>query len=1483
MAEQKQRFSFSQAAAQQPQRQRFSFSQYAPAKKPSYQEVVDKALPTRELIRGIPYATLPKPTASEVIARDKARGTTISAAPEKKQTPVGYLVSKLPQPVQDFTEGARKMLAPTRSEQVVRAFEEDPNRTDAQLTQRANELDTQSGIVVAGGADPYKESNRTNLGFVDGGVSGSIKNIIRKLAGETSETVIRKTLKEAVGNIKLQPSQADQLIKRIAKTSDEAEVSRLLKNITPSTQPTPDIGTIRDAVVRRLEKPVPLNREGFKQANILESGQIGPRVDQVVANLKKTPEPTVAQLNEAVEALRLSGRQVDDIVEELNTYTKNLPETYTQRAGAMDIKPPTKRFSFSEMATTARQNLRNPAMRQGGYAGQVPDSFPKPNKLDNQVVSFIDDTIDPKNFNTAEEFVNALGKKYNPNLEFDAGLDDITVPKEVVDFYENKLRFLDPYQNFLLPGEKKDVKKVVEEFTNIWNQAQKTTDSAVTLGEEILKRGEFDKKGNLVKGPKNDSLMKEIDTRLQAIKTPTQTANAERAEQVIKRQRKPEEVAKEAAETKKWEADPVKAQAESTQEVAKKYSNTVADQGFISEGAARIDGVPPVKNVTAKARNFAKNNDTPIDLPPETWSQYFLTQVQDTAYRLGLVQKNLNKAGVKISDDANAYLQREAYIGRASAKIEKKRKELGMVAGNKKGLFMRMKRDGVKVEDLAEYMSAKNAADRNKRVAGIKDGVPDGGSGLTNAEAAEILAKYKGNDAMEAYAKEFRESVITPRLQLLKEAGILTDEQIANITKYEPNYVPSKVAEFDRIQGGGTGFSVQGSGVKGLRGSARKDRTNSVMQAVSDYEDAIQRAEKNKSLQSMGELIKQNPDKTLWEVKGVQYVPQYNEVGELQFLRQREINPKTSVEFWKDGKAYEIRIHDEALAQVFTQEGLWKPIGFLRQVNNYLRAVNTVINPEFMITNALRDLQTALVIAGGEKGVVTAAKMVADYPKATKGIWQAVRNESNEGWSKIYNEMVDAGGRTGWFDLKEVAESTKEVSKLVNRYNSTKASDSLMRAVDGTAKLISDVNEAAEMSVRVSAYKQLVDSGMSKVKAANYAKNMTVNFNKRGNIGMFANSLYLFANAGIQGSARLLMALKYPKVRRITYGIVASSYAINELNNKINPEGYNRIQDFEKERNLIVMLPLDGNNYNLPGVSGDPSTGYYFKVPLPYGFNVFKVAGDAAYDLVNQKKTSGEVMKQMLLAIDASFNPLSSGTPTQFISPTVTDPFISSWENKNWFGAPIMPEQPAFAPAVRDSDRYFSGARDLSVETAQFLNRLTGGNEVTSGAVDISPETIDHIIDSIGGGLGNFLGQSADGAVNVVKGDIPTPEEMPFVRKFIDTPFEKGEQSQVFNLLEKSATKQMSQIEIDRFVDNTITALERGDIDTATAKRVTDQFIDNTARQYAGEVLSLINEGNTNKAMEVISSAPPAVIKELNKLVKDDVEREIKRLESQQK
>jgi hypothetical protein len=48
--------------------------------------------------------------------------------------------------------------------------------------------------------------------------------------------------------------------------------------------------------------------------------------------------------------------------------------------------------------------------------------------------------------------------------------------------------------------------------------------------------------------------------------------------------------------------------------------------------------------------------------------------------------------------------------------------------------------------------------------------------------------------------------------------------------------------------------------------------------------------------------------------------------------------------------------------------------------------------------------------------------------------------------------------------------------------------------------LLSDYNTTMENAIRLSAYKAGLDKGMSKEQAASLAKNLTVNFNKKGQI-----------------------------------------------------------------------------------------------------------------------------------------------------------------------------------------------------------------------------------------------------------------------------------------------------------------------------------------------------------------------------------------------
>lgn len=937
---------------------------------------------------------------------------------------------------------------------------------------------------------------------------------------------------------------------------------------------------------------------------------------------------------------------------------------------------------------------------------------------------------------------------------------------------------------------------------------------------------------------------------------------------------------------KMWDEDASAMMRETTEDIRETVSSVTLEGESLASKA--LDTVKPIKNTprkAQKAREMPQNKG--FELPEQTRLQYLRQQIQDKFERLEFTQKKIKEVGNKIDENTDAMLQQELYVGRTAERIDQARNTIIRdETGKGTGLLERMRKDGVTIEDLGRYMHAKHAGERNAKVATINEALPDGGSGLTNAEAKKILAEFEGNTKIKEYASEFREKVIKERIRILREEDLMTEEALEKIEKSYTDYVPLKVDQAE-IQLGtrGKGFSAQGKDIKRVKGSD-KARYNPVMQAIVDLEDTIIKAEKNKVGKSFLKLIRQNPNPAVWEVENLQYMPRYNKEGEVIMLDPKYKFADNVMEVREGGKIRLITIKDAPLAQAMKNLGTEKAVSkVLMAFNSYLRGVVTFYNPEFMLTNFQRDIQTALINVGGEKSAKLAGQVAKDIPTAMRAIYRETRGKkpavkaNGDDWQAIYKEMKEEGGRVGWFDLNEVGDRTKETIDLIERYNSDKTVDSFRRGIDGVAKYVSDMNESVEMAVRVSTYKNLVASGMSKAESARYAKNLTVNFNKKGNLGVALNSLYLFANAGIQGTTRIITALKYPKVRAIVAGTAVTAYGLNHLNSTINEEGYSRLSDFEKDSNLILMLPPDYQPTGTEGkaLAGSAKDGYYLKLRLPYGYNIFKVFGDSAYNLTSGKKTVGEELHHLMLAIDGAFNPLSSGSLTQFASPTITDPIVQQLENKNWFGGMIKPEQPAYQPPVRESSLYFKGATEQSKAVTEWLNRITGGNEVEAGWIDISPEIVDHYVDFIAGGVGDLFNATVDTAVTLGKGDLPDVTEMPFIRKFIDKPFEQTEKFEMYDLLDKSATDKLAPVQRERFLKDVATAVETEQIDDKTGQKVLKEFLKNEAKIKAGEIMSLYQEGKKEEAIKQAGSANPLVDAEFQKLIKEELK---KRLET---
>jgi hypothetical protein len=73
--------------------------------------------------------------------------------------------------------------------------------------------------------------------------------------------------------------------------------------------------------------------------------------------------------------------------------------------------------------------------------------------------------------------------------------------------------------------------------------------------------------------------------------------------------------------------------------------------------------------------------------------------------------------------------------------------------------------------------------------------------------------------------------------------------------------------------------------------------------------------------------------------------------------------------------------------------------------------------------------------------------------------------------------------------------------------------------------LLSDYNQTLEGAMRLAVYKVALDNGLSKQQGGRIAKNISVNFNRKDQIGQQAGALYAFFNASMQGTARMAETL----------------------------------------------------------------------------------------------------------------------------------------------------------------------------------------------------------------------------------------------------------------------------------------------------------------------------------------------------------------------
>ncbi|HHO9710003.1 TPA: LPD38 domain-containing protein [Escherichia coli] len=885
--------------------------------------------------------------------------------------------------------------------------------------------------------------------------------------------------------------------------------------------------------------------------------------------------------------------------------------------------------------------------------------------------------------------------------------------------------------------------------------------------------------------------------------------------------------------------------------------------------------------------------------PEETIASRFVRQMQDKFQVLKAVQENIRKTGGKIDDSNNAYMAEELFHGKAENDLnvmkERYVQPLAKLLADYK----------IAQADLDEYLYARHAPERNAHIAKINPKMPDGGSGMTNAEAAEIMQRVRNSGKQAQYDRlaGIIDDMLARRREIIREAGLEESGVVDAWQKAYRYYVPLKGQDVDGVVSQprtGKGFTIGGRESKQAMGRASRAQSPST-QAIQDLSESLIRNRKNEVGNAFLKLVQDNPDKDYWQVftddrpdtMRVIAERKDQETGEtIREVVERPVPMAMMADRYfttkKDGKTYYIKLHDPRLMRAMKNMGPETSNAVIRtlgKVNRFLATVNTSYNPEFLVSNFIRDVQTAVMNLKAEQGRsdgklkgldnLSALAVVKDSRSAMSAVYASLRGKTLTGkgaqWQKVWKEFVEDGGKTGWFNMGDLEGQQKEMDRLVSLAKGGWKGQSI-GAWHSFLNLVEDANGAVENALRLSAYKHARDAGLSRQQAASLAKNMTVNFNRRGEQGALMNSLYMFANASIQGTANLVRTLGHlngdgPLLERLRWknlnvpqkialAAVGAGYLLGSLNRSVAGEDddgvnwYDKVPYHVKERNLVIMKSMFGGR-----------AGEYWSIPLPYGYNVFFLLGHTSEGVAAGDLTASRAAGNVVGGILGAFSPIGSETSETLsgallknAAPTILRPFANLAMNENFMGAQIYQENMPFGTPKPDSQLGRRSTPEAYKAFAFWLNAFSGGSQYRPGAVDITPESLKFWIDYISGGTGRFISKTTDAAVKSLNGiDIPE-QQVPFLGKISGEVMPYADQQKMYDRMTEVAQyhaelKSLTGAERTAFIDENNGKLLMNGLMQDTRKRLKDLRKQRDAI-YADSSLSLAQQAAMVKSVE---------------------------------
>lgn len=454
---------------------------------------------------------------------------------------------------------------------------------------------------------------------------------------------------------------------------------------------------------------------------------------------------------------------------------------------------------------------------------------------------------------------------------------------------------------------------------------------------------------------------------------------------------------------------------------------------------------------------------------------------------------------------------------------------------------------------------------------------------------------------------------------------------------------------------------------------------------------------------------------------------------------------------------------------------VWNALNVASWINRQLSAAYTTRNPAFVMGNFIRDMLYSNCMAWVKENPRYALQFHKNFGKFSPisprrslrlrtGVggekvysmgmlfrkWEKGTLDMTDKYEKMFYDFMMNGGETGYTNVKNIDGYKRTIVAELKKQNNIGR-----KAWSALGMQLELLNRSVENCARFAAFVTSRESGRTIDRSIYDAKEISVNFNKKGSGSKMANAvgqtrigkitsqlsgwaraLYIFWNAGIQGVTNFGQQAGRHTVKFTTAmsSLFALGYIIPILAEMMGDGD-------DDDKNAYYNLPEYVRRSNICIRAGDQ----WITIPLPIEFRAIYGLGELGYGTASggERYSNSELAYQIASQVSQilPLDMLEGGGGLHPLIPSAAKPISEAYlMNKSWTGMPIYKETPYNENDPEWTKAYASTDKHL-VDFARWLNETTGGDDFKKGEIDINPAKIEYLLNGTFGGLVSFPNQ----------------------------------------------------------------------------------------------------------------------------------------------